>query len=1797
MKNYFKRVVAIFLAVLFLSGMMPSNENGWFKLPDFSFKSEAASGLVYGTNNKITRAEWLYDLAYIFDMTVDENSLPDNYFSDLTEEHKYYGDILKTVQFGVVDIAAGEALYPDNAVTREFAASTLNFCLGYQLEEGSSYTFSDSASVLDPDSAQIAINKKWLSLSGGKFCPDLNVTEQEVKTMLSDAESVLNANVVDESYDNTYNFESDVTVIPDGTLATEDENGVVTITDCPKTISVGSKFAVYFNGIPVVYTAQNVRKTGADTVIETVAAESSDAFSEIDAQGSVGSEELIIEAADGVELEVEEEEATTYGLARISDSIKIKNIKANKKVNINGAQISIEVKIKNPRVDYIVNFDKVYVALVGKTEVTVKAGLDLAEASGWQSVDLVNCTYPGIGGFTISTVFELGGAVSSTIEGQLTTGIEWTKKNNFRLVKNFNQCESYTSAEVSAKLGLSAKLGITKLPVLNAYVYADVGFEAKLSHTTHSTGTPKKCTHFAAYLYAECGAKASVELGIYESECDLNYVIFDDENSPVRIVHHYEDGITVGGCTRGLDYSNYFTRYNSRWGGSGWSGANGAYGLGADGKPFALYNYTVNSDGTATITKYNGNSSYVSIPKTIDGHTVTIIGSKAFQFKFMREVVIPDTVTEIKNGAFLECDLLSSVTLSKSLKKMDAYAFGYCDSLESIEIPKSLEETYTAYYYDYYYGYCYGVFRGCSSLKNVSFENGTTKIVKGLFTACTGLRSVNIPDTVTVIENDAFTDCVNLKNVKLSENLVTIGSKAFRNTAITKIDIPNTVTTIADGVFADCEYLSDVKLSKSLTTISAYAFAKCESLTNIEIPKSLQSTKDAYYGEYIYNYHYGVFFGCDNLKEVTFEQGATLIPCGLFANNDGIEEIIIPDTVTKIEHSAFLNCTNLKTVKLSESLITIGSKSFRNTAITQIDIPDTVTSILDGAFADCKYLSKVNLSKALSTISAYAFAKCEALTSIEIPKSLKTTKEAYYGEYKYGYHYGVFFGCNNLKTVTFENGVTIIPTGLFANNEGLEKIEIPDTVTKIDHKAFLNCVNLKEVILHDNLTEIVADAFNNTGIKTIELPDTVTTLGNAVFANCKYLESVTLSNKVKTVPSSAFENCISLSEVVLENITKIVQYAFKNCTALENIVIPESVKTIENNVFEKCTALKKVNIPQSTKSLGSNVFLGCEALANVDIADYSITTINSSTFKDCPTTAKIVLPKGLKTISGQAFANNTSLTEVTIPQSVTSIDSTAFSYPTKTTIYGVKGSYAETFATNGGFKFVDIAKACTGIALKDFAVDVYLETGEDYRPEFVELPEDHTDIITLTASNNKVSIDGLDIHANNSGDTVITATTTNGMEYQFTVHIKAVKEIAVTTNPTKLDYLLGEKFEPKGLAVKVVYDDGSSKLITDYTLSGFNSSVEGTNTITVSWNALTGRNYTTKFTLNIIDPNPKLQSIYIDTLPFRTLYNRGVQLDTSGMSVKGNYSDGAVKEITDYTLSSINVLKLGEQTITVTSGEKTAEFTVTVVNCTSHVSGDWENSPDGKLTKRCITCQEALESKDKPGDIDGDATIGATDTVMFRKALMGAISVDKNNLGAYDVNEDGSLDVRDLVRIKRIIANPPEEKPVLNGWISENGGWYYYENGVKLTNTWMQDSVGWCYLGSDGRMATNAWVPDSVGMCYVGENGYCKTDTWLHDGNGWCYLDSNGRKVTNQWIKDSEGWCYLGADGYCITNSWMKDSVGWCYLDENGRMLVSEWLYDGGKWYYLNSSGYMVTGTQTIDGVTYTFGSDGALIE
>lgn len=129
---------------------------------------------------------------------------------------------------------------------------------------------------------------------------------------------------------------------------------------------------------------------------------------------------------------------------------------------------------------------------------------------------------------------------------------------------------------------------------------------------------------------------------------------------------------------------------------------------------------------------------------------------------------------------------------------------------------------------------------------------------------------------------------------------------------------------------------------------------------------------------------------------------------------------------------------------------------------------------------------------------------------------------------------------------------------------------------------------------------------------------------------------------------------------------------------------------------------------------------------------------------------------------------------------------------------------------------------------------------------------------------------------------------------------------------------------------------------------------------------------------------------------------------------------------------------------------------------------------------------------------------------------------------------------------------PKQDKPVAskNGWVKENGSWYYYRNGNRVTNTWVSSY----YLKSDGKMADNEWVYDP-------------------NYSSWFYLKSGGAYVNSAWYYDSyyRSWYYFKSGGYMARNTWQ----GSYYLKSGGEMAKNEWIYDSyyNGWYYLKSNG------------------------
>ena len=1068
------------------------------------------TSIIYG-DGTITRAEWLHDLTVMFDMTVEKDNMPDDYFSDVTSTHTYYKDIMMAAEFGVIDIEAGQEVKPDEAATREFAAHTLNYCLGYKLED-KTYTYKDTTGIKYPDDTQIAINRGWFLLEAGKFNPEKTITKAEIENMVSDAKTVQDSTQIDENYKNSYEFTSNVIEIPQDVSVYVDKDKNVTIVNCPKKITVGDTFAVYENGVAQVYTAKGITVDGSDTVIVTNDADIDKVTESVDAQGTEEGDLKQAEAVGDAQITYieggTEEQAYENGRAyksrrRISGNKKISAVKASKKLELGaGKSFTINCTLSNVSVDYKINSGKreAYVKANGTAIITGKGEWDAVAAAGKSgSIELVKIPVAYVGVITVTAEYSMNGEVTLTYTTGFQTGLQYSPQDGFRLTKDFQKKSFTLHSKTKLSAGVTASIGLVKLPVISGKIYAKMGAQTVIESETFDDGkSPKMCTTVSSWLYASAGANASLDFYVTKKSFSKTYDIFNENNSPVRLVYHFEDGHLIYPCSRGLaSAKGYFTKWNSRYG-SSWGG----YGLDENGTPKPVFTYSLDDDGNATITGYTGNVSALVIPEEIDGHKVIALGDNAFKGKKLLEYVeIPNNVVKIGSYVFANTSL-TDLKLPEKLTYLGRCVLSGNTGVTEIVIPKTLA-TVGAEWGNILAGD--GPFHE-SNVQKATLEKGITSIPRNLFHKNTTLTQVTIPDTMTKIEEFAFAECGNLERVSLPDNVNQIGEYAFAKTGIKEISMPDSILEIGDYVFANTK-LTELKLPKNLTHLGRCVLSGNTGVTEIVIPKTL-ITVGAEWGNILAGD--GPFHE-SNVQKATLEKGITSIPRNLFHKNTTLTQVTIPDTVTKIEEFAFAECGNLESVSLPDNVNQIGEYVFAKTGIKEINIPDTVTIIRDHTFKNCTALKTINWSKSITDIQSYAFENCDALTKLAIPNTVTNIGE------------GAFYECGGLSAIAVSNSVKSLGSRAFENCDALAKVSISDSVTSMGEKAFYDCDALTDVKLGTGITQIPTSCFEHCDVlPSVVLPYRISKVGDNAFKNCVALTEITIPRATTSISTSAF---------------------------------------------------------------------------------------------------------------------------------------------------------------------------------------------------------------------------------------------------------------------------------------------------------------------------------------------------------------------------------------------------------------------------------------------------------------------------------------------------------------------------------------------------------------------------------------------------------------------------------------------------------------------------------------------------
>ncbi len=695
---------------------------------------------------------------------------------------------------------------------------------------------------------------------------------------------------------------------------------------------------------------------------------------------------------------------------------------------------------------------------------------------------------------------------------------------------------------------------------------------------------------------------------------------------------------------------------------------------------------------------------FIEIPDGVES-----IGGCAFEGCItLTSINIPNTVTSIGDSAFRDCDKLVQFTIPDSVKSIYDLTFCSCDNLKTITIPDSI----TSIGYNVFSG-CTSLtaitipdsvtsigedaFSDCKSLVsvyitditswcNIDFENVYSNpllYADNLYINGELATNIFIPDGVSVIPQYAFS-CTNLISITISDSVTSIDESAFSDcTSLTAIEIPNSVTNIGEWAFQGCTNLISMKLPDGITSISAYTFCNCTNLNSITIPDSVTSIVDfAFYncisltsleipdgvtsiGEY-------AFSGCISLTAITIPNSITSICDGAFSGCINLENITIPDSVTSIGDSAFRNCEKLVSIDISSSVTSIGDGVFSYcTNLATIIIPNGVMNIGDSAFRNCEKLVSIEIPGSVTSMGDYIFENCLSLASITIPDSVTSI-----GEY-------AFSGCISLTANTIPNSITSICDGAFSGCINLENITIPDSVTSIGGSTFYDCDSLKSVTIGNSVTSIGFDAFYDCdNLISITIPDNVTSIGGSAFYDCDSLESVAIGNGVTYIGNGSFSRCEKLTSVYLTDISSWCNIDFENLYSnplyyaetlyvngqlATDVVIPDGVTSICDSAFYNCISLTSIVIPDSVTSIGEKSFYGCTNLTSVFITDvaawcnidfgygsYQPLYYADNLYINGELATDVAIPYGVTAIPDYAFSC-TSLTSITIPNSVTSI--------------------------------------------------------------------------------------------------------------------------------------------------------------------------------------------------------------------------------------------------------------------------------------------------------------------------------------------------------------------------------------------------------------------------------------------------------------------------------------------------------------------------------------------------------------
>ncbi len=489
-------------------------------------------------------------------------------------------------------------------------------------------------------------------------------------------------------------------------------------------------------------------------------------------------------------------------------------------------------------------------------------------------------------------------------------------------------------------------------------------------------------------------------------------------------------------------------------------------------------------------------------------------------------------------------------------------------------------------------------FKNQSKLREVQLPDTIEHIGLSAFDGCSNLVSVNIPDSVTEIEAYAFKDAIRLSYIVIREN--------------------SKLKSIGDFAFQACFNLKTIDLPETLVQVNGSAFLGAVSLRKINVDKDNS----------VFSSTSGILFNKSKTELVAYPASLT-------------EVYSIPEITHTIGKYAFAYSA-VSSIDLN-NVRTVGDYAFISSGINELVIPNSVTNLGASAFASCTNLSTVKIGTGVTDISNSAFKSTTSLKYVEIPGNIMNIG-------------GKAFAGSGLTGVSFSEDGKLVTIGEEAFSFTLvEKISIPKSVSQIDSGAFSQCYNLNQVTFADgiSLQSIGAQAFAKTiSLTEIAFPESLRIIGSKAFEGSGISGTVTIPASVEKLGAGAFASCHKLTDFAVAAQNSVY-------VAYNGVVYTKDGKTVV--VYPAGNTSTEYSLRSGTKTVGASAFEGSKNLKKVKITD-GVTSISDFGFYKCEGVTGYTLPSTLEEIGQHAFSENYSLSSVSIPDNVISVGSYAFAF-------------------------------------------------------------------------------------------------------------------------------------------------------------------------------------------------------------------------------------------------------------------------------------------------------------------------------------------------------------------------------------------------------------------------------------------------------------------------------------------------------------------------------------------------------